>query len=124
MSFCTCSRTNAKAKTLHLNVFLFTSMLILHIYLKYLVHFRSNNSEILSILVSKLRFPVYIFLGSLLLFLPDCYCFCYCVSSIISFPVGDTSFFFFSSFTDGFCYCFQNIILCFKECFNYFILFH
>ena len=44
---------------------------------------------------------MYIFLGSFLFFLPDD-CFCHCISSIISFLVGDTSSSFFSSSTDGF----------------------
>ena len=110
ISFCICSGTNANAKPLYFLVFSFTGMFILHVSLRYLVDLKPNNSQRSLILVSKLRFPMYIFLGSCSFFLPDD-CFCHCVSPIFSFLVGNTCSSLFPSSTDGF-YTVSRIEVC------------
>ena len=104
ISLCTCSSTNANAKPLNLPVFSFVGMFILHDSLRYLVDLEQNNSYGSSILVSKLTFIMYIFLGSFLFFLPyDCFwhSILYFLYYLIFF-VCDTSSSSISSSTDYF----------------------
>ena len=122
ISFYICFITNTNANLLHLLVFSFTGMFFFFVCFLFfwgiwliLGHIFHKD------LMPEVRFPMYMLLNSFLFFLPDFFFLPLCL--LYYFISFWWCFLFLFSF---FCWwlwcCFQNRSLCFKKCFNYFIL--